>query len=227
MTTTHSIPGDLGYSRTIYYTCKNDWSLIFQRWGSVTSKAMPYCIVNMIICVILIILLAYDIDLTISVSGHEFMSILVSFLVINKLSFTISLYYELQGHLSNMNQATIELTQLACAFTKRNSEDSYKKWRYELTYYATILLSSTVSVIHKGGKNNVWEKIQLRDRDPLLMEFPPQFGRKFASKERVEYPKEMYVMGGTLKSDLNLRVPIRVAHHVVSTAILTIGCCSM
>ena len=216
----HTVREDLGYSRTVSYDCRNHWAVISQRWGSITTKVMPFCVVNTVISLALIVLLeVYGIDLTISEFGHEFMSILVSFLVITKLSYTIDLYYELQGHLANMNQATIEITQLACAFTRQHTGDAYKKWRYEVTYHALVLVMSTCAIIHKSGDNNVWEEVNFkRPGRGLLLHLPEEAShRKFAPGSgdgpRIEYPKEMYVMGHNLRSDLNLRVPIRVAQR--------------
>ena len=206
---------DFGYSRTVHYDFKSTFKLIFQRWGSLNRVLMPYCIVNVLIAIVLILLLeVFGIDLTISSTGHDYMSVLVSFLVINKLSYAISLYYEWQGYLADMNQAVIELTQLACAFTKEYSGGAYAEWRYQVANHAIVLLISTSTIIYKGGKKRVWEDLQFSDK-PLVVDFPDSFQRKF-NEPRIEYPKELYVSGYNLPSDLNLRVPIRVAQHVRS-----------
>jgi predicted membrane chloride channel (bestrophin family) len=213
---TRAIREDFGYSRTVYYDCAKTWPLILQTWGSLTPKLMPYCIANVLITIALIILLeVFGIDLTCSEFGHEFMSILVSFLVINKLAYAIGLYYEWQGYLANMNQAAIELTQLACVFTKEYSGGQYAEWRYQVARHAIVMLVSTSTVIYKGGEKKVWEGLQFTDK-PLLVDFPQSFQKKF-EEPRVEYPKELYVSGCSLPSDLNLRVPNRVAHHIRTT----------
>ncbi|KAL3920539.1 MAG: hypothetical protein SGILL_003214 [Bacillariaceae sp.] len=113
-----------------------------------------------------------------------------------------------------MNQAAIELTQLASVFTKEYSGGPCAEWRYQIAYHAITLLISTSSVIYKGGEKRVWEGLQFADK-PLVVDFPDSFQKKF-NQPRVEYPKELYVSGYNLPSDLNLRVPIRVAHHVRS-----------
>jgi predicted membrane chloride channel (bestrophin family) len=64
----------------------------------------------------------------------------------------------------------------------------------------------------------VWELPEFRD---LVLELPDydsgdQNTAMTKARERyirTTFPKEMYVMGQNLKSDLNLRVPIRVAQH--------------
>ena len=117
---------DSGYSRTVSYINSNHVSVVFQKWGSVNRKVMPFCLANAVVTVILIVFLENGIDLTISEFGHEFMSVLVAFLVINKLSFTLSLYYELQGYLSKMNSSLIELTQLACTSPGKTQQEQHQ-----------------------------------------------------------------------------------------------------
>jgi hypothetical protein len=190
---------------------------------------MPLCFINVFITICLIVLLeVYGIDLTISEFGHEFMSILVSFLVIQKLSFTLELYYDVQGHLSTMNQAAIDVTQLACSFTEHHKGDQYVQWRYEIAYHAAVLVKCTCAVIHKGGEYSVWEMAEFQQpgRGPLLLDLPVVADDKRSSDvassradaefTRYDYPKELYIMGENLKSDLNLRVPIRVAQRMQS-----------
>jgi hypothetical protein len=84
---------DMGYSRTVSYDTRNHWYLITQRWGSINRKIFPFLLVNALLAsAVLSLLIFFDIDLTISQSGHEFMSVLLAFLVINKLQFTLEVY---------------------------------------------------------------------------------------------------------------------------------------
>jgi hypothetical protein len=84
---------DVGYSRTVAYNTRNHWSLIAQRWGSINTKIIPFLLVNAALATaVLLLQQVYGIDLTISEFGHEFMSVLLAFLVINKLQFTLEVY---------------------------------------------------------------------------------------------------------------------------------------
>lgn len=210
---------DFGYSRTVSYINRNHFSLIVQRWGSVNRKVLPCCFANILLAVILVWLLERGIDLSISEFGHEFMSILVAFLVINKLSFTLGLYYELQGYLATMNQSSIELTQLACSFTSGYQQSEYKEWRFNVTLQVLILLRTTVSMIYKGGEENVWEIPALKDHPvQLFVEEGADQGNR-PRLRRSSLPKELYVWGYHLKSDKNLRVPIRIAQRLRDTIV--------
>ena len=209
---------DFGYSRTVSYVNSNHLSVITQRWGSVTRKVLPFCLANVLLTLVLVWLLDHGIDLTISEFGHEFMSILVAFLVINKLSFSLGLYYELQGYLAKMNQAAVELTQLACSYTKQHATQEFKDWRFQIGYQTLILLKTTVLVIFKGGQHCAWEIPELQD-DPLVLvldirgdDYPSRGKDAHSGSSRV--PKELYEFGHDLPSDRNLRVPIRMAQRL-------------
>ena len=210
---------DFGYSRTVNYVNRNHVGIITQRWGSVNKKVIPFCVANVALTIFLVWLLNHGIDLTISEFGHEFMSILVAFLVINKLSFTLGLYYELQGYLSKMNQASVELTQLAFSYTKGYQAQEFKNWRLEVARQVLILLKVSVSVIHRGGDNCAWDIPELQHNPPILVldhnESPVMAsGDVGAHRYRSGTPKEIYEFGYNLQSDKNLRVPIRIAQRL-------------
>jgi hypothetical protein len=210
---------DLGYSRTVSYVNRNHLGVMTQRWGSVNRKVLPFCVANVALTVVLVWLLNHGIDLSISEFGHEFMSMLVAFLVINKLSFTLGLYYELQGHLSKMNQASVELTQLACSYTKGYQTHEIRDWRFQVTRQVLILLKVSVSVMHKGGENCVWEIPELK-HEPLTLaldggEYPTMInGDHGSSRRRSGAPHQIYEFGYNLPSDKNLRAPIRIAQRL-------------
>lgn len=210
---------DYGYSRTVNYVNRNHLGVITQRWGSVNRKVFPFCVANVTLTVALVWLLNHGIDLTISEFGHEFMSILVAFLVINKLSFTLGLYYELQGYLCKMNQATVELTQLACSHTMGYQQQQYRDWRFNVSHQALVLLKVSVSVVFKGGENSAWEIPELQHDPPILVldqeTYPTMTnGNQGTTRYKTGAPKEIYEFGYNLKSDKNLRVPIRIAQRL-------------
>ncbi|CAB9516660.1 expressed unknown protein [Seminavis robusta] len=192
---------DFGYSRTVSYENGNHFKVIFQRWGSVNHKVMPFCLANVMVALILVYLLEHGIDLTTSEFGHEFMSVLVSFLLLNKLSFTL-------GH----------------------SEEQYRKWRFDVAQQVLTLLKVTVLVVYKNGPGKVWEIPELADDAPILsMGGSSAYGDVSAgifSQEanlrkirigplrRKKAPEEVYVFGHDLQSDRNLRTPICVAQRV-------------
>ena len=235
----------MGYSRTVSYNNKDHWKLITQRWGSINHKLLPLCMLNVAICCVILVLQHYGIDMTMSVSGHELMSVLLAFLVTTTLSSALDTYYELQGCIEQMCQSAIDIAQLSCSFTsydhdekmKINIQDAYNEWRYGVCYYSTLLLKVTGGMLLHSGAYDVWKSAEF-DEDPLLLNLsnedgddnlyentavPPMVAEKdeehnnddtAEGPSRVVIPKELYVVGHNLRSDLNLRVPIRVSQRL-------------
>mmetsp|Transcript_28501 Transcript_28501/g.69364 ORF Transcript_28501/g.69364 Transcript_28501/m.69364 type:complete len:440 (+) Transcript_28501:20-1339(+) len=217
---------DLGYSRTVSYNSRSHWHLITQKWGSINTKIAPFLVVNALLATAVISLLHFfDIDLTISEFGHEFMSVLLAFLVINKLQFTLEVYYEIHTSLCAMNQALIDVTQLACSFTKNESGAEYQQWRSNVAYQCILLNRVTTAMVYDGGQLEV-SKMSQFDDDPLILTLDDEDNDNDVDDDeqeghgdslqrgRVELPPEMYIMGLNLKSDRNLRVPCRVSQRL-------------
>jgi len=197
---------DVGYSRTVVYSNSDTFALITQRFGSIAGKVFPYCVANVLLSVLLVWLMeTRGLDLSIDVFGHEFMSVLVAFLVINKLSFTLGLYYEMQGHLAKLNQSALELCQLACSYTSTclyKDEPEVKAWRFQIHLHVLILLKAVVSVLYRGGEISAWEIPELADHP--LVDLSGVSG----------VTDQGYIWSSHLKSNKNLRVPIQLAQRL-------------
>jgi hypothetical protein len=135
----------------------------------------------------------------------------VAFLTINKLSFTLGLYYELQGYLSKMNQSAMELGQLACSMTRGYQNAEYKEWRSNVILQTLTLLKATVAMIYKQGKDNVWELPEF-DGNPLLLSL--ESVEHHQARRISKAPHLLFSFDHQAKSDRNLLVPIRVAHRL-------------
>jgi hypothetical protein len=71
-----------------------------------------------------------------------------------------------------MNQMAIDIAQLACAFTEQyKGKKQCTEWRYEIAYYASVLLKCSCAGIHKGGTLEVWKMAEFYC-DPLLLDLP-------------------------------------------------------
>ena len=156
---------DCGYSRTVHYDSGSHVSVLLQTYGSVWGKVLPHCIANVALTGLILCLLRWRIaDLTISEWGHQFMSIIVAFLIVSRCTITLSLYFELRGYLSTMFMATLELVQHACVLSARNSPSAAaKEWRSNVAYRSMMLLRVTVAVLDRGG--NAWDVPELSGED--------------------------------------------------------------
>ena len=127
----------------------------------------------------------------------------------------------MQGFLAKMNQSSIELAQLACSFTNGYQAKEYKVWRSNVVFDTLTLLKSTVAMVYKGGKENVWELPEFDD-NPILLHLEQAKGSSKVDNSREEGSihnhsrpsNEIYRITPPFKSDKNLRVPIRVAHRL-------------
>lgn len=111
-------------------------------------RVFPYCIANVIICLAVYELKLHDIaDLTFSPSGHQYMSMLMSFLVVMRTKITYQHYMEASKLLSNSYRACRELVQLACLLTAQDQSDSAKQWRQDVSYSTILMLRVTMAVL--------------------------------------------------------------------------------
>ena len=149
---------DYGYCRTVAYDSRHIVSVIFQCYGSVWSQVLPYCIVNTTLTLLLLYLLSLDIDLTVNEWGHDFMSILVSFLLITKFNLTLGVYYEMQTNLLKMGRSIRQIVMLACCLTQnQQNQKAASVWRSDVTYRALVLLSATTTLLTRVNDLNAWE----------------------------------------------------------------------
>jgi hypothetical protein len=166
----------------------------------------------------------HNIDLTISEWGHEFMAVLVSFLVISKLTLTMNVYFEFQGSLMQMNQAIRDLVQLACAFTEHHNtadSDLLPTWRFDVAYHALLLQMTTVTMLHKTNGLNAWETPGMIESEQFRLKLILEDGSyTHEENEHGSFSKghsREWVHGHHSDSDLNLRVPVQMAHRLRST----------
>ena len=106
--------------------------------GSIWNKVLPHCLLNVALTVLLGFLLDKGMDLTINTWGHEFISVIVSFLIVSRCTMTLSLYFEKRGYLGTLYKATQELVQVASILTEENQSLEAKEWRKNVAYHAIV-----------------------------------------------------------------------------------------
>jgi len=222
---------DYGYSRTVSYDSHHTFAVIIQCYGSIWKQVLPYCIFNTALTWLLLYLLSRDIDWTVSEWGHEFMSVLVSFLMVNKFNLTLSVYYEMQSNLNKMGRATRQIVMLACSLPRHNNNNdsgdvdgpaptnkAAVAWRAQVSYYALLLLSTTSTMLTKANNLNAWEAAGMSDDEraslPLVFEATAASTRQLHQNSKIRHSSRDYQPGYHLPSDLNLRVPVMVAQKL-------------
>ena len=123
--------------------------------GSIWNKVLPHCLLNVALTVLLGFLLDKGIYLTINTWGHEFISVIVSFLIVSRCTMTLSLYFEKRGYLGTLYKATQELVQVASILTEENQSFEAKEWRKNVAYHAIVLLKVTTAMVTRDV--NAWD----------------------------------------------------------------------
>uniref|UniRef100_A0A7S4T542 Bestrophin homolog n=1 Tax=Ditylum brightwellii TaxID=49249 RepID=A0A7S4T542_9STRA len=121
-------------------------SVLFQLNGSVWPKVLPYCLFNSLLSAIIVWLkFEKGIDITIKGEGHNFMGILVSFLVVTRVKTTYAKFMQARGYLEDTYRLSRQLVQDMCTLTKQNMSDEAKKWRRDVALQTLVLLRITMA----------------------------------------------------------------------------------
>ena len=80
-------------------------------------------------------------------SSHAMMNMLVAFLLVTRISISVSRYNDCRAELGKMMREIRELLQYMVILTRQMHEPSDKTWRNETTYRAICLLQSSMAVL--------------------------------------------------------------------------------
>ena len=196
--TRRSVKG--GRSYTVTYNSKSQWSVLTQRWGSIWGKVLPYCLLNTALMALLEILLLDGIDLNISEVGHTFLSLVMAFLLVSRVTTSLARYDAARDYLENMNKACRQFVHTACVYSNTDTSDSAKEWRLEVTYRALLLLRTAMAVI------------DYTDSHVLVREIPELSGSERLDLQRHLPLPEHWLHETRTDYEENLRIPIRLSY---------------
>jgi predicted membrane chloride channel (bestrophin family) len=153
---------ELAHKRDVEYNGDSHFAVLVQMYGSVWPKVFPWCVAIAVFTAAIYYLRQYNIvDLTIqSNSGHGFMSILVSFLVVTRATITYTRFMEARSHLADLYRSSQELVQYTCIYSLPDKGDKAKQWRQDVAYRTIITLRmATAAVEFRGHGINAWEAL--------------------------------------------------------------------
>ncbi len=161
-----------GGSQRVKYDTKNHIAVLTKMYGSVWPAVMPHCILNTLnIAMIIILDKHFDIDISYSDKGHSFMSMIVSFLVVTRSNIAYSRFMESRSYLANVMASCRELIQYAVTFTRYDTSEAAKKWRYAVARKTIVLLRTVVSVLEFESHGElVWENKVLQPKEKKALE---------------------------------------------------------
>uniref|UniRef100_A0A7S3PDH3 Bestrophin homolog n=1 Tax=Amphora coffeiformis TaxID=265554 RepID=A0A7S3PDH3_9STRA len=137
-------------SYTVNYNSSSHFSVITQMWGSTWPKVLPYCIFNVGLMALLIWLdekFGKTFVIELSTQGHSFMTLVVSFLLVSRVTIGLGRYTEARDGLGVMYREQRELVQNMVIFSDHCLDRAAKEWRQEVGYRGMILLQVVMAVI--------------------------------------------------------------------------------
>lgn len=154
------------YHTVVEYDGDNHLQVLFQMYGSVWLSVFPWCIATCLFTGAVIYLRAIDVvDLTITnTTGHTFMSLLVSFLLVTRATITYNRFMEARQHLSDLYRTSRELVQYACVLTASNTNAEARQWRQGVAYKTIVTLRMAQAAVEfRSSGVTAWETQQHAD----------------------------------------------------------------
>jgi predicted membrane chloride channel (bestrophin family) len=185
-----------------YYT-KTYWQILTQTYGSAWPKVLPYCLVNVTISAVAqYLLVKKGINLDLSNVSHGMMNMLVAFLLVTRISISVSRYNDCRAELGKMMREIREMLQYMVILTRQMQEPDDKAWRNETTYRAICLLQSSMAVLdYPSLQVPAWKIPELDDKE------------QEKAKESLEYEFGLDKEGHT-EYDASMRVPPLMAFQL-------------
>ena len=195
---------ELVHSYNVTYETKKHLSVLFQCWGSVWPKVLPYCIFN----VLLSMTLQYGIHhwgwvVNVTDKGHSYMTLIVAFLTVSRANVSMGRYNQAMGYISQMYCSADKLVQMAVIYSSEAISPEGAEWRHDVAYNTMLLLRSVMAVIDYSADGiPAWD---LPEVEPDLAKslkkqlFLDNYHMRWAHHSRVSENEE------------NMRVPIRMS----------------
>lgn len=134
--------------------------------------------------------------------GHELVGLVISFLVVARVSNALTAYFSQRDCLDAMYHQARELIQNMVIFSSRSTDHSAKEWRLETTYRTLLLLRTAMAVVDypdtKMAAWNVPELSGFEANDIKNNTFMSPQVRRWAHQKRNTWEESM-------------RVPVRMA----------------
>ncbi|CAJ1913228.1 unnamed protein product [Cylindrotheca closterium] len=156
----------------VSYTAGNHVQILFQMYGSAFPNVFPFVLVNVMWGLVVYYLKEHHkIDLTFhSSTGHSFMGLLVSFLIVSRSQISYGRFMSFRTHLATQYRLCRSISQLTCTYTMTNQTQGARQWRHEVCFKTIKMLRVTMDALHwSSTSRDKWEeeyfKYQARDAE--------------------------------------------------------------
>lgn len=146
------------------------------------------------------LLICKGIDLNISDAGHGFLSLVMAFLLVSRVTTSLARYDAAREYLEVMNKSCRQLIHTVAVYSSADSSISAKEWRNEVSYRALLLLRTAQAVIDfADGGIAVSELPELTGSERLDVQKHLPCDSHWLHESRTDYEE-------------NLRIPIRLSY---------------
>ena len=207
------------HKRDVIYDEQNHLEVMFQVYGSVWPKVLPWCVVVMALTYLFVYLRKHNIvDVTIQdATGHNFMSILVSFLLVTRVTITYNRFMEARQNLQDLFLASRELIQYTCVLTNCNTSKAAQMWRQEVAYRIIVALRLAMAAVEFQSTGiSGWDCVPSQDHLLMPLMLDPNDPCAADHKAREGEPALMQTLqhGTRTTFDENFRTPIVYMYHL-------------
>eukprot|EP00523_Entomoneis_sp_CCMP467_P014236 CAMPEP_0168793738 /NCGR_PEP_ID=MMETSP0725-20121227/15246_1 /TAXON_ID=265536 /ORGANISM="Amphiprora sp., Strain CCMP467" /LENGTH=346 /DNA_ID=CAMNT_0008844535 /DNA_START=23 /DNA_END=1065 /DNA_ORIENTATION=- len=185
----------------VSYDSANHCGVVFQMWGSVWPKVLPYCIFNVLVMMGLGYLKevkASNLKMQTSAQGHGFITVVVAFLVVSRVNIA-----------------------LGASLTTEEAQ----QWRHELAYRTLLMLRTTMVVIdYPTDFVAAWDIPELQGEERSLVKngLTGPLRSRWSHSRRGEWEETMrvpirlaYLVRKALHSNTTrLRVPLAIPQEL-------------
>lgn len=132
--------------RQLTWEDDNHLEVLTQLNGSVWPRVLPFCLFNVCLTVIIYYLKHYNIvDLSTAPTGHHYMAMVMSFLVVTRVKISYDQYMSQSACLTACYEAVRELVQYSCLITA--SDKAAAPYRHDVAAASIHLLAVTMQVL--------------------------------------------------------------------------------
>ena len=166
----------LSYSHFEFNFSQNNlWTEIFEWQRSIWPAVLPYCLLNTCFMLAVEILHKEGICIAFNPSGHKLMTLIVSFLVINKVNLAYERFMQSRHVLGRALSSCRQLNQVALLYTEHLvPKEKTANWRYEVVARIVELLEATIRVIQDPRRANYLARnddpqMKTNEDDPMVL----------------------------------------------------------